>query len=56
MLFIDYPKLGNWLPFIYPPELELTETNTVSFASFLDFHLKFDGTGRISTNIYDKQD
>ena len=49
---------NEFLPLIYPPELEVKETtDTASSASFLDlFELEFDDNGQISTKIYDKLD
>jgi hypothetical protein len=42
---------------IYPPELEVKgTTDTTSSASFLDWYLKFDDSGHLSTKIYDKRD
>ena len=47
----------NFLPLIYPPELEAKETtDTASSASFLDLYLEFDDSGQLSTKIYDKRD
>jgi hypothetical protein len=48
---------AEFLPLIYPPELEVKETtDTASSASFLDLYLEFDNSGQISTKIYDKRD
>ena len=47
----------EFLPLIYPPELEVKETtDTASSASFLDLYLEFDDSGQLSTQIYDKRD
>ena len=47
--------LQNFFYLIYPPELEVRETtDTASSASFLDLYLEFDGSGQLSTKIYDK--
>jgi hypothetical protein len=47
----------DFLPLIYPPELEIKETtDTASSASFLDLDLEFDDSGQLSTKIYDKRD
>jgi hypothetical protein len=47
----------EFLPLIYPPELEVKEaTATTSFASFLDIYPEFDDSGEFSTKIYDKPD
>ena len=54
----ELPKLilsrfAEFLPLIYPPELEAKETtDTVSSASFLDLYLEFNDSGQ----IYDKRD
>ena len=46
-------RFAEFLPLIYPPELEVKETtDTASSASFLDLCLEFDD----STKIYDKRD
>jgi hypothetical protein len=48
--------IAEFLPLIYPPELEVKETtDTASSASFLDLYLEFDDSGQISTKIYDKR-
>ena len=52
-------SFSQWLPSIYPPELEIKETTcteTTCTASFLDLHLEFDSSGKLSTKIYDKRD
>jgi hypothetical protein len=52
-----YSRFAEFLPLIYPPELEVKETtDTASSASFLDLYLEFDDSGQISTKIYDKRD
>ena len=51
VLSINNSRFAEFLPLIYPPELEVTET-----ASFLDIYLEFDDSGQISTTIYDKRD
>jgi hypothetical protein len=39
----------EFLPLIYPPELEVKETtDTASSASFLDLSLEFDDSGQLS--------
>ena len=49
--------INEFLPLIYPPELEVKETtDTASSASFLDLYLEFDDSGQFSTKIYDKRD
>jgi hypothetical protein len=50
-------RFAEFLPLIYPPELEIKETtDTASSASILDSYLEFDDSGQLSTKIYDKQD
>ena len=47
----------EFLPLIYPPELEVKEaTATASSVSFLDIYPEFDDSGEFSTKIYDKRD
>jgi hypothetical protein len=49
-------RFAEFLPLIYPPELEVKETtDTASSASFLDLYLEFD-SGQLITRIYDKRD
>ena len=56
VLSINNSRFAEFLPLIYPPELEVKETtNTASSASFLDLYLEFDDSGQISTKIYDKR-
>jgi hypothetical protein len=50
-------RFAEFLPLIYPPELEVKETtDTASSASFLDLYLEFDDSDQLSTKIYDKRD
>ena len=57
VLSINNARFAEFLPLIYPPELEVKEpTDTASSASFLDLYLEFDDSGQISTKIYDKRD
>ena len=57
VLSINNPSFREWLPSIYPPELEIKETTeTTCSASFLDLHLEYDNSGHLSTKIYDKRD
>ena len=57
VLSINNSRFAEFLPLIYPPELEVKETtDTASSASFLDLYLEFDDIGQISTKIYDKRD
>jgi hypothetical protein len=54
---INNPRFAEFLPLIYPPELEIKETtDTALSASFLDLYLEFDNSGQLSTKIYDKWD
>ena len=57
VLSINIPRFAEFLPLIYPPELEMKETtDTASPASFLDLYLEFYDSGQFSTKIYDKRD
>jgi hypothetical protein len=57
VLSINNSRFAEFLPLIYPPELEVKETtDTPSSASFLDLYLEFDDSGQLSTKIYDKRD
>jgi hypothetical protein len=57
VLSINNSRFPEFLPLIYPPELEVKETtDTASSASFLDLYLEFDHSGQLSTKIYDKRD
>ena len=57
VLSINNPRFAEFLPLIYPPELEIKETtDTASSASFLDLYLEFDDSGQLSSKIYDKRD
>jgi hypothetical protein len=57
VLSINNSRFAEFLPLIYPPELEVKETtDTALSASFLDLYLEFDDSGQISTKIYDKWD
>ena len=57
VLSINNSRFAEFLPLIYPPELEVKETtDTASSASFLDLDLEFDDSGKIRTKICDKRD
>ena len=57
VLSINNSRFAEFLPLIYPPELEVKETtDTASSASFFDLYLEFDDSDQLSTNIYDKRD
>jgi hypothetical protein len=48
VLSINNSRFAEFLPLIYPPELEVKEaTDTASSASFLDLYLEFEDSGRI---------
>ena len=47
VLSINNSRFAEFLPLIYPPELEVKETtDTASSASFLDLYLEFDDSGK----------
>jgi hypothetical protein len=47
-------RFAEFLPLIYPPELEVKETtDTASSASFLGLYLEFDDSGQLSTKLRD---
>ena len=57
VLSINNSRFAEFLPLMYPPELEVKwTTDTASSASFLDLYLEFDDSGQLSTKIYDKRD
>jgi hypothetical protein len=57
VLSINNSRFTEFLPLIYPPELEIKETtDTASPASCLDLYVEFDDSGQLSTIIYNKQD
>jgi hypothetical protein len=52
VLSINYSRFVEFLPLIYPPELEVKETtDTASSASFLDLYLEFDDSGKLNLLI-----
>jgi hypothetical protein len=54
VLSINNSRFAEFLPLIYPPELEVKETtDTALFESFLDLYLEIDDSGQLSTKIYD---
>ena len=56
VLSINTYRFAEFLPLIYPPELEVKETtDTASSASFLDLYLEFDDSGQLSTKIYNNK-
>jgi hypothetical protein len=49
-LFLGVACFTEFLPLIYPPELEVKETtDAASSASFLDLYLAFEDSGQLST-------
>ena len=57
VLSLNNSNFADYIPLIYPPELEIKETtDTDHSVSFLDLHLEFDDSGQLSTKIYDKRD
>lgn len=57
VLSLNNSNFADYIPLIYPPELEIKETtDTDHSVSFLDLHLEFDDSGKLSTKIYDKRD
>jgi hypothetical protein len=53
VLSINTSRFAEFLPLIYPPELEVKKTTDT--ASFLDLYLEFDDSGQSSTKIYNKR-
>ena len=54
VLSINNSRFAEFLPLIYPPEMEVKETtNTASSSSLLDLYLEFDYSDQISSKIYD---
>jgi hypothetical protein len=50
VLSINNPRFAEFLPLIYPPELEIKETtDTASSASLLDLYLEFADSGQLSS-------
>ena len=57
VLSITNSRFAEFLPLIYPPQLEDKETtDTASSESVLDLYLEFVDSGQLSTKIYDKRD
>ena len=57
VLSINNSRFAEFLPLIYPPELEVKEnTDSASSASFVDIYLEIDDSGHLSTKMYDKPD
>ena len=56
VLSIYNPSFGKWLPYIYPPELELQETIESACSVFIMYlHLEFDNSIHLSITIYNKR-
>jgi hypothetical protein len=56
VLSINNSRFAEFLPLIYPPELEVKETtDTTSSASFLDLYLEFDDSGQLSGGLFNFQ-
>jgi hypothetical protein len=56
VLSINNSRFAEFLPLIYPPELEVKETtDTASSASFLDLYLERNDSDQLTTKIYDKR-
>jgi hypothetical protein len=52
VLSIINSRFAEFLPMIYPPELQVKEnTHTASSASFLDLYLEFDDSGQLLEEI-----
>jgi hypothetical protein len=53
VLSINNSRFAEFLPLIYPPELEVKETtDTASSASFFDLYLESDDSGQLSMMFY----
>ena len=56
VLSINNSRFAEFLPLIYPPELEVKETtDTASSTSILDLCLEYDDSGHLSTKMYVKR-
>jgi len=57
MMFYYLTILGEYLPLIYPNELEAKDTtDTQKSTSYLDLQIEIDNGGRLKTKLYDKWD
>jgi hypothetical protein len=57
LIYYKVLKKLEFLPLIYPPELEVKDTtDTASSASFLDLCLEVNDSDQLNTKIYDKRD
>ena len=56
LMRLDNPGISDYLPHIYPDELEIKETTeSTNSASYLDLYLQV-GTNGLHTKLYDKRD
>ena len=56
LMSLDNPGISNYLPHIYPDELEIKETTeSTNSASYLDLYLQV-GSNGLHTKLYDKRD
>ena len=55
VLSINNSRFAEFLPLIYPPELDVKESTDTASSAFLALYLEFDDSGQISTKIYDKR-
>jgi hypothetical protein len=57
VLSINNHNFHNYVPLIYPDELEIKHTTeSDKSASYLDILLNIDSNGRLTTSLYDKRD
>jgi hypothetical protein len=56
VLSINNPNFHNYVPLIYPDELEIKDaTESDIFVSYVDILLNIDSNGRLTTSLYDKR-
>ena len=57
VLSLNNSKFSDYLYFIYPSELEITDTTvSTKSTSYLDCRLEIDNSGKLSTKLYEKRD
>ena len=57
VLSINNPKLGDYIDFIYPVELDIKDTTDADHhGSYLDLLLTYDNFHRLQVKLYDKRD
>ena len=57
MLSINNPKVGDYIDYLYPVELEIKDTTDADHqASYLDLDLSYDRDKRLQVKLYDKRD